>query len=391
MIHNKRKQWLLKGVCAIAGLMACALTSAAQKPPAQRPGVPAKKPATAAAAPQPKFKGIWEPVNYPEDIEFISTYFVSGDEGWVSGGVGNNYTVGGVILHTADGGEHWEVQYGDPQSADAAPQKLRFLSPRQGWALGPHASLLHTRDGNHWILAGTVPYNTQDYMFTSETHGVAYHNDRLISITNDGGKTWKEVLTCRVKVQVNGLTRDSDCFFSRLQFVTSTLGYAIAAGHEDDNSIVLAKTTDGGATWSLTVTPSSGRPFDCFFIDEKLGYEAESDSGSYHLYQTTDGGVTWNGIPAAPGILLRLQFADPEVGWTMPEGKKVTFTTDGGSRWNSREFAFPEYVEAFSLPRRDRAYVVGKHGMVYRYRVVPFEYTAKGMLEGPAMPPVAAK
>jgi photosystem II stability/assembly factor-like uncharacterized protein len=348
---------------------------------------PAKKLAAATAAPQPKFKGIWEPVNYPDDIEFISTYFVSGDEGWVTGGVGNNYTRGGVIVHTADGGDHWDVQYGDPQSTEAAPRELRFLSPRQGWAFGPDHNFLHTRDGNHWIMAGSHPHRNypDDYLFTSETHGVAITGE-LISITSDGARTWKDVLACRVKVQVNGLTRDSDCSFKRLQFVTSTVGYAIASVNQDDKSLVLAKTTDGGATWSLTVSPSEGKPFDCFFIDEHLGYEAESDSGNYHLYQTTDGGGTWNGIPAAPGILLRLQFADPEVGWTMPDGRTVSFTTDGGSRWNSREFAFPEYAEAFSLPRRDRAYVVGKHGMIYRSRVVPAEYTSKGMIAGPPMP-----
>jgi photosystem II stability/assembly factor-like uncharacterized protein len=392
MIHNRRNQWLLKCSLVAAGLMTYSLTLAAQKPPAPRPGAksqsaPAKRPATVPAAAQPKFKGIWEPVNYPEDIEFISAYFVSGDEGWVSGGVGNNYTKGGVILHTADGGDHWDVQYGDPQSADSAPQQLRFLSPRQGWALGPDHSLLHTRDGKHWILAGTVPYrnNFDDYRFTSETHGVG-QSEGSISITNDGGKTWKEVFACRTKVQVNGLTRDSDCSFRRLQFVTSTLGYAIGGAYEDDKTMVLAKTTDGGATWSLTVSPGNGSPWDCFFIDEQLGFEAENDSGNYHLYQTTDGGVTWNGIPAAPGLHLKLQFADPEVGWTLPDGRTMTFTTDGGSRWTSRAFAFPEYVEAFSLPRRDRAYVVGKHGMVYRYRIVPVEYTAKGMIDGPPMP-----
>jgi hypothetical protein len=41
---------------------------------------------------------------------------------------------------------------------------------------------------------------------------------------------------------------------------------------------------------------------------------------------------------------------------------------------------------AFSLPARDRAYVVGDHGMVYRYRIVPIEYSAKGILDAPAMP-----
>jgi hypothetical protein len=42
---------------------------------------------------------------------------------------------------------------------------------------------------------------------------------------------------------------------------------------------------------------------------------------------------------------------------------------------------------AFSLPRRDRAYVVGPHGMIYRYSVMP-ESTpvAAATLTSPAMP-----
>jgi hypothetical protein len=52
----------------------------------------------------------------------------------------------------------------------------------------------------------------------------------------------------------------------------------------------------------------------------------------------------------------------------------------------SREFKFPVEPNAFSLPTRDRAYVVGDHGMIYRCRIVPIEYTAAGTLDAPAMP-----
>lgn len=40
----------------------------------------------------------------------------------------------------------------------------------------------------------------------------------------------------------------------------------------------------------------------------------------------------------------------------------------------------------FSIPSRRRAYAVGQHGMIYRYSVVPIEYTAKGMIDAPMMP-----
>jgi len=48
-------------------------------------------------------------------------------------------------------------------------------------------------------------------------------------------------------------------------------------------------------------------------------------------------------------------------------------------------------VNAFSLPTRNRGYVVGDHGMIYRYRIVPANYTAKGMIDAPLMPPYGGR
>lgn len=47
--------------------------------------------------------------------------------------------------------------------------------------------------------------------------------------------------------------------------------------------------------------------------------------------------------------------------------------------------SFPTGVNAFSLPRRDRGYVVGDHGMVFRYRVVPMSYSAPRALDAPVV------
>lgn len=76
------------------------------------------------------------------------------------------------------------------------------------------------------------------------------------------------------------------------------------------------------------------------------------------------------------------------MGWSVGQ-RNMGFTIDGGKHWNSREFNFPTHPRAYSLLRRDRAYVVAEHGMIYRYRVVPVEYTSKGMLDAPMMPPAA--
>jgi len=78
----------------------------------------------------------------------------------------------------------------------------------------------------------------------------------------------------------------------------------------------------------------------------------------------------------------RFGFVDREVGWSFL-GRDFHYTTDGGLHWNSRAISFPVDVNAWSLPQRVRGYVVGDHGMVYRYRIVPGDYSAKGMLAAP--------
>jgi photosystem II stability/assembly factor-like uncharacterized protein len=341
--------------------------------------------ATAAAEQsQVKYKGIWEPVSYQEDLKLLDVFFATADEGWVAGGRGENS--GGVILHTSDGGTHWENQYGDPASSDGGVRGIRFLDPTHGWAVqwtGHAASLLHTRDGKNWILSGTIPEHAKDYMFSSETNGVVIDGGRLLQ-TTDGGRRWIPVNQCEVSVQVDGLARRVNCTWVRVQFLTPTVGYAAGfsvvgvSGAPVLRIVVLGKSTDGGATWALTTGEVTGDTQDAFFIDENTGYVRAGDQ----LFKTTDGGQTWTGMAASPGD--RLQFADPEVGWSH-HYNQVSFTTDGGNRWNSREYPFPAHVETFSLPRRDRGYIVGDHGMIYRYRIVPQDYAAKGMLPAPLL------
>lgn len=52
-------------------------------------------------------------------------------------------------------------------------------------------------------------------------------------------------------------------------------------------------------------------------------------------------------------------------------------------------FTFPTGVASFSLPTRNRGYVVGDHGMIYRCRIVPIDYRSKGIIEAAMMPAVS--
>jgi len=102
------------------------------------------------------------------------------------------------------------------------------------------------------------------------------------------------------------------------------------------------------------------------------------------LKMTPDGGRSWHDVPATvPAGTPKILFAGP-MGW-MVNGHDFSYTADSGRRWMARTVPFPASVVGFSVPAEDAGYVIGDHGMVYRYRVVPFDYAVPNMLVIPPM------
>jgi photosystem II stability/assembly factor-like uncharacterized protein len=351
--------------------------------------LPLAAPAQQRAATPPAFKGVWEPVSFSEGINFREVFFVTADKGWVAGEQG-------TIIHTADGGTTWTAQLGGDPAAEEEPVKmLRFVDETHGWAVRA-GRVLRTEDGESWEDLGAAPNFIQEIAMSSPTEGVAAGfigagtQPSSIFRTRDGGRTWKPVTTCSIKVMLAGLNRDVNCHVIRIQFVTPTVGYLVAHNNCGGNDCVpppiLGKTEDGGDSWRFFVGPGDVNVVgatDLFFTDENRGIVRTTDG---KLALTADGGATWRGLTASVSSYAALNFADPEVGWALDE-YKMSFTTDGGARWNSRSLTFPAHARAFSIPRRDRVYAVGDEGMVFRYRVIPASEAAPAAtMTVPAMP-----
>jgi photosystem II stability/assembly factor-like uncharacterized protein len=346
-----------------------------------------------ASGSRPAWKGIWEPVSYPEDVHFTDVFFVNPEVGWATSG--SPYE-GGMVIRTRDAGATWEVQLGDRESKEPLFQSPYFLDETTGWVLQPTAignyKLLRTTDGEAWQQVGAIhtDWGLQGYVFLSKSVGLyvdGNDNRGRIARTTDGGRTWRDVFHCQAKVVIDGLSRDVNCNLKALHFPTATVGYAVGGAHGAKQTLFVAKTEDGGNRWTLIVVPEVGGDLEVyhdqeiFFTDENTGYAHLAEK---RLYRTTDGGRTWTGLVGTPGP--EIKFADPEVGWSF-DGPRLSYTTDGGKRWSSRELSFPAAVHAFSLPRRNRGYVVGEHGMIFRYTVVPeADPTPPSAVAGPAMP-----
>jgi photosystem II stability/assembly factor-like uncharacterized protein len=340
---------------------------------------------------QAKFKAIWEPVNYKEDLNLTDVFFVSEQEGWITG-------EHGTILYTKNGGDTWTPQLGgDPQSAEGKIQTLRFVDATHGWAdqEGGGGKLLRTTDGQNWEQIGKLgdQYGGwDDYVFTSDKVGIQIRRNGQgagdIAQSPDSGKTWKSVLPqCSAKMEVQGLTREVGCTLKSVHFPSPRVGYAIGTAAK---ALFVERTDDGGQNWKVFVTPdvaSDNSTYfrqEIFFTSENTGFVTMDDG---KILGTSDGGQNWHGlVGSARG---KIKFANPEVGWSF-SGNKLTYTANGGKIWTSRDIRFPAEVAAFSLPNPQRGYVVGQHGMVYRYRIVPYAYAAKGIIDAPIMPAASA-
>ena len=332
-------------------------------------------PAKADATTQPKFKAIWEPANYPKDINLLDMTFVSALEGWA---VGEKNT----ILHTRDGAITWETQLGgDPESSDRELREVFFLDAKNGWTRGASEKLMRTVDGGaSWEeVAGRLSQHELALNFVSTQTGFTAASN--IKRTDDGGKTWKPVLECAVNVQVDGLARKLDCYFRELTFPSTSAGYAIGQLSGGRKGAVVARTKDGGATWSLSAPENM----------EESGMKAffwTQDAGLAVLYSgktlmTTDGGETWTGIIAPlGGEGAHYAMAGGQLGVIIHQ-RQVAYSTNGGRTFSARPFPVPARVTAVAFPDARHGYLVGDHGMIYRYHIVPVDYTVKGMIPAP--------
>ena len=341
-----------------------------------------------AQAPPPaaqKFKAIWEPVPFTRDVNLTAIACVAAETCWIAGDKS-------TILFTADGGATWQVQLGgDPESTDDDFAQVFFLDAKHGWALTERGKILGTTDGSTWAELSTVSGTSQGVWFQTPRTGVTFDNPdstthSTIRRTTDGGRTWTASGRCSVEASVNGLPRTLPCRLFTAHFVSPTSGFAGGVAPVDmaTSLTTFGKTTDGGETWTMAVIPEHRRRVTALrFWSERDGI-AVLDRGEEILW-TADGGQTWTRSvkqrvwPSVYGVAGSAMIVG------IGESGGIGYSTDGGRRFTSRPLALPARAAAVTFADPQHGYLIGQHAMVYRYRIVPMDYTKAGML--PAMAP----
>jgi photosystem II stability/assembly factor-like uncharacterized protein len=327
---------------------------------------PTGRPPAPAAARHAPLKAIFEPVSYAQDADISDLFFVDAEVGWACGHHITDAGDGGFIIATRDGGKTWSAQFGAPHSPTRAFVQLFFVDATHGWATQVDGTLLRTTDGTRWAPAGAVN-PVGPVVFTSSEKGFFLERGRGVKTTSDGGRTWRLANVGEPEA---------------IAFAPDNLTGYVVRRALDNKAAAIMKTVDGGERWTLaSVIPDvSVTDVSLAFSDPSTGYLRASAA----LKTTSDGGQTWHDAMAKVPYDVTKVLVAGSVGW-MIGSHDFSYTLDGGKRWTTRQVSFPAHVITFALPCPDSGYVGGRHGMIYRFRIVPFEYSVPNMLTVPGM------
>lgn len=239
----------------------------------------------------------------------------------------------GIVLLSDDEGANWRQAQVPVQVLLTA---VAFANDKLGWAVGHDSVILHTADGGEtWQLQNYAPERDApllDVTFLDGDRGFAVGALGTVYSTHDGGKTWQLDELLMTMGMLIGTQEGEGEFAPHWFFVgPSPNGDLYLAGEQG----VLARSTDAGATWGQLPTPYVGSFFGLTFMRDGA-FLAYGMLGNAFL--SRDGGGTWQRAQTGvdKSFMGSLQLADGSVALVGLSGTLIAAQETGAFRNLSR-------------------------------------------------------
>ena len=297
----------------------------------------------------------WErQLGEPQRNDFREVLFYDDKNGWIAGD-------GGLLLETQDGGQTWESLRSQTRQRLIGVH-FASLEPKWGWTMQRDGTVLYTTDGTAWT-AGDTPeqppfmegdspgtFSLNDVDFGKFSEGWAVGRLGYIIHNKDGGPTWTPQRTT-----ANDPLTSVDMKFA-------PLGWAVGQGG------VTQRTINDGEYWRMHETKSQYDLNDVSFIAKRTGWAA-GEAGI--VLKTSDGGFTWQ--PKLTGVTKTLHgiiaLSEQEI-YAVGEEGTIIRSTDGGETWEQEHTDIDNNLYVITRSKDGKAlWVVGQWGVVLRRKL----------------------
>jgi photosystem II stability/assembly factor-like uncharacterized protein len=275
----------------------------------------------------------WKQSPVPVSSDLTAVYFVDDRQGWA---VGHD----GVILHTADGGDTWQLQLDGRRSNDLLIAAMeRKASAEPGSAT---AKALLTEAQRYKEQGADKPF--LDVWFSDAKTGYAVGAYNLIFRTDDGGATWTP-----------WFDRTDNPKFFNLYAIRSAANELYIVG---ESGLVLKLDTASQRFVALGV-PYNGS----FFGVAGAGSAVLVYGLRGNLYRSDDAGKSWTKADAGlPAAIIGAAPADGGVVLLADGGGRIASSADGGRTFSKVALKNPAPLTGFAPIGGDRFVLVGPRG-----------------------------
>ena len=158
-----------------------------------------------------------------------------------------------------------------------------------------------------------------------------------------------------------------------VHFLDQNRGWAVGGGG------VLLATEDGGKNWQMRRRPTPDALRDIHFIDAETGWLVcersvyllkTNDEPRSYLMRTADAGATWTRVEIkdsdVEARLVRILFANNELGWVFGEAGALFVTRDGGANWTRQRLPTRRLLLDGAFASDRQGWLVGAGATVLR-------------------------
>lgn len=298
----------------------------------------------------------WSQQTSNYDSALLNVHFVNQNIGYVCGS-------NGTILKTVNGGTNWVAQNSVVTDGLAV---IQFIDENIGYASGGfiggakmNCTLIKSiNGGDTWsnVNVSASKCGGGIWFVSADTGFYAYadtlYGNSVIAKTTNGGASWNVVYS-------------GTGWISYFYFTDSKNGFATV-----NNGSVL-KTTDGGQNWTSLSLGASLWGSGIYFFNKDTGLVGGQpyDPSTASIYKTVNGGTSWQPISAA-NMIFKIFFADSNNGYALSvdvtgAGQMIK-STDGGAHWLD-ETTPRSNLRGIYFLNTNLGYAVGDNGVILKY------------------------